>query len=402
MLKIRGVCLFSAIILFPFMAQTQTYQAGAGTSQHQLRLEHRRYAHGQEGSSLWNRYAGWAKQMEQNWHIQAGADVSYTFARVSPSGKQTAIQGIYYPFVQWQVWNGRWGTGVLNANYTLVQYWGASGAALQQRIGAAVGFNDTLSAQDSFSQLTYTHTLPGRWNWLSVTVGQLSAGMFDSTAYLGNQQTSLMNAAFSQNLSSVYPGASLGAYVEASYEGWNVAAGYQDGSSLSDETLHFDQAFSGKYTLFAAVSRTFSNGGFYNLLYYHQPSVPGETENSNGLSFSFQQPLGRQALVFARANYASAGAAAASRSVAAGAGWRNPLGRNAQDVILLGVAFNRLNPQAFGTELAQNHESVVELQWVWNISPWMHIAPDIQLYPKTAQKGRRFAAAAGLRTTLML
>ena len=31
--------------------------------------------------------------------LHVGADVSYTAQRVSPSGKQTAIQGIYYPYL---------------------------------------------------------------------------------------------------------------------------------------------------------------------------------------------------------------------------------------------------------------------------------------------------------------
>ena len=384
-------------------ASAQTYQATGGASQHNQRLEHRRYARGQGGSSWWDNYTALSKQLEQKLQLQAGVDVSYSLQRASAGGKQTAIQGVYYPFIQWQLFNSEgFGRGVVNANYTLVHYWGTSGAVLQSRIGAGVGFNDGLTQAETFSQFTYTHTLPGRWSWLSVTAGQFSVGNFDSTSYLGNQQTSLMNASFAQNLSSAYPSASLGAYVEASYKGWTLSAGYQDGTNLSGQTIRFHQAFSGKYTLFTALNRTFEDGAFYNLLYYYQPLVSGETEEANGLSLSLQQPLSRQWLVFARANYASSGPAAASRSLAFGAGWQNPLGRNPQDVILLGLAFNRLNQQAFDSPLQHKHENVLEVQWVWNITPWVSLTPDFQLYPKTAQKGRRFTAAAGLRTTIML
>ena len=384
-------------------AYAQAYQAGAGAPQHQLRLQHRRYARGQAGGAWWRLYADGLKNIEKNLNILLGADVTYNLQRAAPGGKQTAVQGIYYPFIEWKVLpGGDWGEGVINANYTLVQYWGAEAASLQTRIGAAAGMNDGLNGSESFSQLTYTHTLPGRWDWLSLTVGQFSVGNFDSTSYLGNQQTSLMNASFAQNLSSVYPSAGLGVYGQADYAGWSFAAGYQDATNLSGRTIRFNQAFDGKYTLFAALNRTLKNGGFYNVLYYHQPAVPGAPQSANGVSLSAQQPLGRQWVVFARGNYSSGNIAAVSRSFAAGGGLRDPLKRNEQDVVLFGAAFNRLNPAGWSAPLAHKQEVVFELQWVWNLTPWISLTPDFQLYPKTAQKGRRFATAAGLRTTIML
>lgn len=390
---LAGVCLYAA----------QTYDAGAGSSQHELRLQHRRYARGQAGGNLWSAYSAWLKEVQTKFNIQAGVDISYALQRVSPSGKQTAVQGIYYPFMQWNVLSGgSWGKGVINANYTLVHYWGIEASRLQRRIGAAAGINDGLTGSESFSQLTYTHTLPGKWDWLSLTAGQFSIGNFDSTSYLGNQQTSLMNASFAQDLSSVYPSSSVGAYGQASYGGWSLSAGYQDASNLSGQNILLDQAFSGKYAFFTALSLTEKNGGFYNFLYYHQPSLRGQEESSHGFSLSLQQPLADKWVVFARGNYSGGDVAAVSHSFAAGAGLKDPFGLNAQDIILLGVAFNRLNPSAWGNNLSQNQESVFELQWVWNLTPWISLSPDVQLYPKTAQKGRRFAAAAGLRTTIML
>ena len=35
--------------------------------------------------------------------LQAGADISYTLQRGAPSGKQTAVQGIYYPYLTWSL-----------------------------------------------------------------------------------------------------------------------------------------------------------------------------------------------------------------------------------------------------------------------------------------------------------
>lgn len=63
--------------------------------------------------------------------LEVGADVSYLAQRVSPNGKQTAIQGVYYPYLTWNLFKDRaLGSGQLNVNYTLVRYWGAQAATL--------------------------------------------------------------------------------------------------------------------------------------------------------------------------------------------------------------------------------------------------------------------------------
>ena len=340
--------------------------------------------------------------------LQAGVDISYTAQRLAPGGKQTAIQGIYYPYVTWTLFQDKaWGSGVVNFNYNLIRYWGQQASVLQSRGHLANAFNDYPSNMDLFSQLSYTHTLPGKWDWLSVTAGQFPIGNFDGTSYMDNQQTSLMNYALSQNASAAYPGASLGAYVQAQNSRWTFVAGYQDATNVTGAQIHGRTAFDGKYTGFGSIAWTPSfkwGDGQYSFLYYYQPSVPAQAENINGWSFNMQQFLGKDFAVFGRANGSTGGAVPVKNSYALGVSWLDPLGRNPQDVITLGAVYNRISAAAMGyPPYLLASETALELQWVWGIGKFVTVTPDLQIYPKAASNpDQGVTTVVGLRTTIML
>lgn len=340
--------------------------------------------------------------------LEVGADISYLAQRVSPNGKQTAIQGVYYPYLTWNLFKDRaMGSGQLNINYTLVRYWGTQAATLQGRADTAVAFNDYAANQEIFSQFSYTHTLPGDLNWLSVTVGQFPLYNFDGTQYIANQQTALMNYALSQNATSAYPSASLGAYVQAQNKSWTFAAGYQDATNVSGENIRLKDAFDGKYTLFGSLAWNphFDIGaGQYSVLYYYQPSVAKQPENVNGWSFNMQQNLGEDWAVFGRANGSSKGATGVKNSYALGLAMLNPLQRNAADAIIAGVAYNDLSRRAYDNLPGmRDNEMAFEIQWIWGIGNWITITPDLQFYPKVGlDRSHDSATVVGLRTTIML
>ncbi len=374
---------------------------------HEQRLEQRHRAEQEVSSGLAKTWADSKKEIRKL-GLDIGVDVSYTFQRVSPNGKQTAIQGIYYPFVTWNLFKDRaWGSGQLNANYNLVRYWGAQAATLQGRANLASAFNDYAANQEIFSQLSYTHTMPGDWNWLSITVGQFPLYNFDGTQYISNQQTALMNYALSQNASSAYPSASLGAYVQAQNKTWSVAAGYQDATNVSGSRIKFKDAFDGKYTVFGSLSWTPSfeiGAGQYSVLYYYQPSVDAQPENVNGWSLNMQQNLGEEWAMFGRANGSTGGAMGVKNSYALGLALLNPLKRNSQDAIIFGVAYNRLSEEGMGyPNYMRSGEMAVELQWIWGIGQLITITPDLQLYPNAGlDKNQGLTTVVGLRTTIQL
>lgn len=340
--------------------------------------------------------------------LEVGMDISYLAQRAAPNGKNTAIQGVYYPYLTWNLFKDRaMGSGQLNINYTLVRYWGTSAATLQNRVDTALAFNDYPANQEIFSQFSYTHTMPGSWDWMSITLGQFPLYNFDGTQYIDNQQTALMNYALSQNATSAYPSASLGAYAQAQAGNWTLAAGYQDGTNISGEHIHLDEAFSGKYTLFGSVAwnPNFELGqGQYSVLYYYQPSVSKQPGDVNGWSFNMQQNMGENWAMFGRANGSDKGVTGAKYSYALGAALLNPLHRNAADAIIAGIAYNDLSKSAFGNlPTMRDNEMALELQWIWGIGNWITITPDVQFYPKVGlDNSHDSATVVSLRTTIML
>ena len=195
-------------------------------------------------------YSEAKKMAEDKLGLQFGIDVSFMAQRAAPNGKNTAIQAIYYPYATWNLFKSeRWGSGQIDFNYTLTRYWGGEAAALNNRVNVVAGINDGLSDGDTFSQATYTHTMPGKLSWLSLTVGQYPLYNFDGTTYDSNPQTALINYALAQNASASYPAASLGAYLQAALnEKIILSAGYQDATNISGSQIRFKDAFPGEYT----------------------------------------------------------------------------------------------------------------------------------------------------------
>ena len=166
---LAAVCLMSTAV-----------DAASFFAKHEQRLASRRVVENHSFSDFGQDYLDAKKWITDKLGLQAGVDISYTAQRLAPGGKQTAIQGIYYPYVTWTLFQDKaWGSGVVNFNYNLIRYWGQQASVLQSRGHLANAFNDYPSNMDLFSQLSYTHTLPGKWDWLSVTAGQFPIGNFD-------------------------------------------------------------------------------------------------------------------------------------------------------------------------------------------------------------------------------
>lgn len=378
-------------------------------AKHEQRQASRQEIENHSFSDFGQEYLNFKKDLSDKLDLQVGVDISYTAQRVSPNGKQTSVQGIYYPYLTWTPFSDtKIGSGAVNFNYNLIRYWGQQASTLQSRANLVTAFNDYSSNQEIFSQLTYTHTLPGDWKWLSVTVGQFPMYNFDGSNFVDNQQTALMNFAMSQNATSTYPSASLGAYVQAAPGDWTFVAGYQDATNVTGQRIKFKTAFDGDYTTFGSISWTPTIKGLgaaqYSVLVYHQPGVEAQPEKSTGWSVNASQDFGDKWTLFARANGASNGVTPIQNSYVLGTSYANPLERNPQDAITLGVAYNRISGKGLGYPPSyRDNETAIELQWVWGIGKFVTITPDLQLYPKAASDSDQgMATVVGLRTTIML
>lgn len=348
-------------------------------------------------------YSDFKDFLQEKTGLRYGVDVSYTAQRAAPSGKNTAVQGIYYPYAVWNLFNDtKIGSGQIDFNYNLVRYWGLQAGELDSRVKVASAINDYPTRQDIFSQLSYTHTMPDSLAWLSITVGQFPLYNFDGTNYDSNQQTGLINYALSQNASASYPLAGLGAYVSAALtEELSLTGGYQSASNISGSRIKFKEAFDGDYTGFASLN--YSDGsGQYGLMGYYQPSTEEQEGYSWGWSVNAEENLGGKWSAFGRANGSVNNIMPIKQSYVLGFSYRDPLDRNPLDAITVAAAYNRLSEKALNAPYVRTGETVLEAQWVWGAGKYLTITPDVQFYPAAGLNSEKeLVTVAGLRTALM-
>lgn len=352
------------------------------------------------------KYSDFKDYLQKEYGLGFAIDFSFMPQYGAPNGKKTAFQGMIYPSITWENFNNEYGTGTLTAAYNIVRYSGANGQDINTRIGAVTGINDYTTASNSFDELYYTYQLPGKWNWLSVSLGQFPLYNFDGTTYLSNQQQYFINYSLSQNASSTYPTASLGGYISISpNENWNFSFGAQDATNISGESISTSHLNEEHYTTFASLSYspTISNlgSGQYSILLYNQPYVKKEPQTTNGWSLNFSQDFGEKFSVFGRVNGVSGSQAEIDQSWVLGFAVNNPFNRNSLDQIGFAGAYNKINEAAVGEELSHKAETVLEAYWSWGISQWMTITPDIQFYFNPAQNPKSdHATVLSLRASL--
>ena len=249
----------------------------------------------------------------------------------------------------------------------------------------------------------YTQTLPGSWSWLSVAVGQYTFLAYDDNEYADNAQTNFISLPLAQSATQTYSNGALGAYAQAAIPNgqFTFAGGFQGATDVTGQILTTRGFSTGKYAYFAAGEWTpnFVEGGSYGLLGYAQPSVPQQPSSSKGISFSGVQDIGPKWGVFLRANHASGSAIPIATSVAWGAIYNDPLGRNPLDRVGLGMFSDKTNFKALG-QPARNTEWGTELYYHYTIFKGLRLTPDIQFYFDPALNPRAGAAAVlTIRTT---
>ena len=367
----------------PNAAATQKVRKNRSATQRIAASEHRR-AH--SFSDLGQEYSDFKDYLQKEYGIGYALDISYMPQYGAPSGKKTAFQTMIYPSLTWETFNNEYGTGTLNVAYNMVRYSGNNGENIGNRIGVVTGINDYTSLSNSFDELYYTYQLPGKWNWLTVALGQFPIYNFDGTAYDSNQQENFINFALSQNASSTYPTASMGGYIQISPNSeWSLAVGAQDAHNIDGDGISTSKlANNAHYTTFASLSYTPTikglGAGQYSVLLYNQPWEDVQAQTTNGWSLNASQELGEKFAVFGRINGVSGSVAEINQSYVLGAVYNNPLDRNPLDQIGFAAAYNKIDEAAVSEPLQHDAETVLEAYWAWGISKWMTLTPDVQFY----------------------
>ena len=361
-----------------------------------------------EAKSLGTDYSMFKYWLNKNYGIDYGIDVSIMPQRGAPSGKYNAVQTYIYPYLTWTNFKNEYGTGALNMAYNIIRYGNHDAADIGNRMGVVTDINDYDDNADEFVEFYYSWQLGGKWSWLTLNAGQFPIYNFDGSPYNSNQQVNFINYALSQNASSTYATAGVGAFVEIAPEksDWSFAFGAQDASNVDAVSIRVNRLHDKHFTTFAQAQYAPTNklgDAEFSVLVYNQPAVKLQPQTTNGWSINLSQNIGKKWNIFGRVNGVSGHMDTIEQSWAAGVVWLNPLERNDLDQIGLGYAYNKINEEAVGEPLAHDAEQVVEAYWAWGISKWATITPDVQFYinPALNQKSD-YGTAVSLRLTLFL
>ena len=352
------------------------------------------------------KYADFKKWLNDKFGFSYTLDASFLPQRGAPNGSKTSTQTQYYGTATWNMFNSDLiGSGSATIAYTAVRYWGINGSILSNNMGILMSQNDYSTNGNYFDQLSYTHTLPGKMDWLSITLGQFPMYNFDGGDYDANQQINFLNYALSQNGSSAYSTASLGGYITATPNNeWSFALGVQNANNITGATISWDKFKKGKFTSFAALTYNptlWDLPGEYSIMVYHQPSTGEQPCNTRGWSLNLQQNITDKIALFGRINGASETPETAKQSYVLGAVYNNPFNHNSLDQIGLAGAMNKLNKSVNGPR-TRSWENVLEGYYAFGISNFMTITPDVQIYVNPgANPNHSTATVVSLRATLM-
>lgn len=356
--------------------------------------------------SLAKEYQNYKNYLNKQYGLDYSIDMSVLEQRTAPNGKSNAVQAYIYPSFSWQTFDNQYGTGTLNFAYTIIRYGNHNANNLANNSGFVTSINDYPDNENEFNELYYTYQLGGKWNWLTLGIGQFPIYNFDGTQYDANQQVNFLNDSLAQNASQTYTQAGLGVYAQITpNEEWSFAFGGQDGTNIDAPSIRVNDLSEEHYTTFGYVAYTPTIKGIgqseISVLVYNQPNVKEQSETTNGWSLNLSQNIGEKLALFARVNETSGSIAEIRQSWVLGGVYNNPLNRNSLDQIGLAYAYNKLDEKAVGAPLEHKAEQIVEAYWAWGIGDMLTITPDVQLYinPALNQKSD-YGFATSLRATV--
>lgn len=352
-------------------------------------------------------YQDFKNRLDKDYGLTYDGAISILGQRGAPGGHITPWQVQYYGEANWNAFQSEYGNGSFQISYTSNRYIGQKNAEmLGNNLGVASDINDYSTNHNYFTQLSYTHQLPGDMNWMSFTFGQFPMYLFDGNPYSANQQTAFNNLSFSQNASYTYPSASLGGFVTMQpTEDWTAVVGFQDAHNVSGTKIKTSTFDDGKYTSFASVSYTPNIAGLgkgqYSLMVYNQPKVKEQPQESNGWSLNLSQDFGEKWALFSRINGVNK-TAEIKQSYVLGTVYKDPFNRdNTLDCIGFAAGVNKVNKDVVG-ENARDMETVMETYLDFAISDYLIISPDFQYYIKPALKRQNDEAFVySIRATLL-
>jgi len=346
-------------------------------------------------------YSDFKTRMETDYGLTWSFSLSYRQRWVQPDNIGSASQTLFWPTLNWDIFNSEtFGAGSFQLLYYGEQ---GTGSSVTLNRGSRTLSGELPDYQNRYSQITYTHTLPGEK--LAVAVGQYSFFNFDSSEFMADQQLNFVNNIFSANGSATYPTTGTGGYAQ-----FNATKSFQflvGGQSVNTEDTAkrpTDGFLSSPYAWLGYAQWTPSFRGLgdaqYSLTLYQAPAVTNHPA-SQGWSINAVQHLNDQWAVFGRLNASNDDGGGHKHSYGLGVALNNPLGRADGDQI--GVAFGSLEQKLPPSLVTLQHtQNTLEAYWNWSLLGGLLLTPDAQYIRNPAFAPNRDSAwILSLRTTLV-
>ena len=251
---------------------------------------------------LSDEYPDFKKRMEDEHGLTWSFSLSYRQRWVHPDNIGTSSQTLFWPTLNWDIFDSKtYGSGSFQFFYYGERL---SGSKVTASRGSRTLSGELPDYQDRYSQITYTHMLPGEK--LAVAVGQYSFFNFDSSEFMADQQLNFVNNIFSANGSATYPTTGTGGYVQFNAtKNLQFLAGGQSVNVEDPSKRPTDGFLSSPYAWLGYVQWTPAFKGLgdaqYSLTLYQSPAVT-ERPASRGWSINAVQHLNDQWAIFGRLN----------------------------------------------------------------------------------------------------
>ncbi len=343
------------------------------------------YASTATADGLWKTYDDFKDNLASPKGINFGLDNTFTYQQTFSNGNKYLTRSFITPYLNIDLFDNIYGKGRFNFLLNIVRFNKQTSTELSSKIGVANQINSYDVDYNEMSDFYYSHSFNGKYDWLSLGVGQFSIAMFDNITASDLQTQYFLNNALSQDGTFTYPSAGVGGYASADiYDNLSLTLGAIDASNTSADGIHVKNLDKNEALPFGALSYTpkwyNSYQGAYSLLVYKKPSVKKAPAKSLGWSLYLAQDISKCTSLFMRFNNSSGDYAALDYSYSVGILFNSPFKRRPHDQLAVAYSFNKVNTAATTQPIYHAYEKSIETYYNFQLNTHISIRPDVQLY----------------------
>ena len=333
-------------------------------------------------TNYFEQYSKIKNNIEEKYSMSFGIDTRFTLQNIASNTIQNSL---ITPYLNKEIFNNKYGKANLNFSMNFVRFSPLTPIELSIKEGNITLFNSYDDEYNELYELYFIYTLPNKYNWINLGLGQVPVSKFDSPIASDLQRSYFLNSSLAQNTTFTYPTAGVGGYVELNLNKYlDVALGSIDAANPLAKGLRVDNLKQDQYSKFALINYKpiYKNKyqGSYSLLFYDKPYVNKAPYSSQGWSLYVAQDITTKHSLFFRLNQTTSDYSAIKRSYALGVLVDNPLKRHYKDQFGFGYSVNKLNNKSIENRNNDKYEHIIESYYDYNLNNNVSIRPDVQLY----------------------